>query len=102
VLATRYEGWANVLLEAMACGLPVITTDVGGNAGVVTSDRLGTLVPFGDSEALTAAIASGLAKFWDQKLIRDYAEQNSWDRRVAAVIDVFREVRQAVGANEPE
>lgn len=99
VLATRYEGWANVLLEAMACGLPVITTDVGGNAGVVKSDRLGTLVPFGDAEALTAAIESALAKCWDQKLIRDYAEQNSWDRRVAAVIDVFKELRQATGAN---
>jgi len=35
----------------MACGLPVITTEVGGNKEVVNDPRLGTVVPFGDSEA---------------------------------------------------
>ncbi|MDZ7829188.1 MAG: glycosyltransferase [Halofilum sp. (in: g-proteobacteria)] len=56
VLATRNEGWANVLLEAMACGLPVVTTDVGGNREVVSDDHLGLIVPFGDAEALAEAI----------------------------------------------
>ena len=51
VLATSYEGWANVFLEAMACGLPVVTTDVGGNAQVVNDRSLGRIVPFGDSTA---------------------------------------------------
>ncbi|UCV17326.1 glycosyltransferase [Ferribacterium limneticum] len=82
VLATSNEGWANVFLEAMACGLPVVTTDVGGNKEVVCDDKLGIVVPFGDSEALCQAIASSLNRRWDNKKIRHYAEENAWDERV--------------------
>jgi glycosyltransferase involved in cell wall biosynthesis len=57
VLSTANEGWANVFLEAMACGLPVVTTDVGGNAEVVCDESLGSITPFGDANALQSAIA---------------------------------------------
>ena len=60
VLATSYEGWANVFLEAMACGLPVVTTDVGGNAQVVNDRSLGRIVPFGDQARLQEAIHEAL------------------------------------------
>ena len=43
VLATGNEGWANVFLEAMACGLPIVTTDVGGNSEVVNNSELGII-----------------------------------------------------------
>jgi glycosyltransferase involved in cell wall biosynthesis len=92
VLATRNEGWANVLLEAMACGLPVITTDVGGNAEVVCRPELGRVVPFGDKQALTQAVADALAMKWDQKEIVRYACANSWDNRVAVLIKEFEKI----------
>jgi teichuronic acid biosynthesis glycosyltransferase TuaC len=89
VLATRNEGWANVFLEAMACGLPVVATDVGGNAEVVCQESLGSIVPFGDPQALAAALAASLQRSWDRTLIRHYAEQNTWDSRVAVLRSEF-------------
>jgi teichuronic acid biosynthesis glycosyltransferase TuaC len=99
VLATRNEGWANVFLEAMACGLPVVTTDVGGNAEVVCSPQLGTVVPFGDAEQLSQALSQALATRWDAAAIRRHAEANTWDQRVAVLVDHFRRlVGAAAGA----
>lgn len=82
VLATRNEGWANVFLEAMACGLPVVTTRVGGNAEVVASPALGALVPFGDAAALADAMTRAVRQTWDRDGLRAYAQANTWDQRV--------------------
>lgn len=81
-LSTRNEGWANVFLEAMACGLPVVATDVGGNAEVVCSPALGEIVPFDDGPALTAALQRALGNPWRRDEIRAYAQSNTWDRRI--------------------
>ena len=89
VLATRNEGWANVFLEAMACGLPVVTTDVGGNREVVARPELGTVVPFGDGEALEQVLGEALDRPWDRARIRAYAEENDWDRRVKILVAEF-------------
>ena len=90
VLATANEGWANVFLEAMACGLPVITTEVGGNIEVVNAPELGTVVPFGDSAALLAALLQGFETVWDRSLIIQYARENSWDTRVRILVEEFQ------------
>ena len=92
VLATANEGWANVFLEAMACGLPVITTKVGGNQEVVNDSSLGIVVPFGDSAALLAALLQGLETAWDRLLIIQYARENSWDTRVKILVEEFQRI----------
>jgi len=101
VLATRNEGWANVFLEAMACGLPVIATDVGGNAEVVCRAELGSVVPFGDAAALQQALDDALSKNWDRAAILQYAQANQWDKRVAQLLRAYERIFNRV-ADHPE
>jgi teichuronic acid biosynthesis glycosyltransferase TuaC len=95
VLSTRNEGWANVLLEAMACGLPVVASDVGGNAEVVCTPDLGVIIPFDDHPALVNALRDALVRSWDRQMIRAYAEANTWDCRVATLLQEFRALAPA-------
>ena len=92
VLATANEGWANVFLEAMACGLAVVTTAVGGNAEVVSSPDLGTIVPFGDADALHAALVEALGREWDRERIIAHARENTWDSRIAALMTHYQRI----------
>ncbi len=103
VLATQNEGWANVFLEAMACGLPVVTTAVGGNAEVVAHSGLGTLVPFGEPDALARAIEEALLFDWDRDSIVAHAEANDWNQRVAVLADEFAGiVAREAGVDMPD
>ena len=56
VLPSLAEGISNTILEAMASGLPVIATDVGGNADLVASGLTGSIVPAADPEAMAVEI----------------------------------------------
>jgi glycosyltransferase involved in cell wall biosynthesis len=79
-LASSKEGWANVLLEALACGIPVVTTSFWGNKEVIQSDSLGILVDSQHPVKLSQALDKALRKKWDRKAIVDHARQNSWQR----------------------
>lgn len=92
VLSTRNEGWANVILEAMGCGVPVVASDVGGNREVVCRPELGEIVPFDDHAALAQALDNALSREWNGPLIRAYAEDNSWDSRVATLTALFNKL----------
>ncbi len=82
VLPSRWEGFGVVLVEALACGCPVISTDCqSGPREILENGRFGTLVPVGDPGALAEAIEGRHAASWDPADLKRRAE----DFRVEAV-----------------
>ena len=76
VLSSAWEGFGNVLVEAMACGLPTVSTDCpSGPAEILQDGRYGRLVPVGDSTALADAIVQTLEHAPDPARLQRHAGQ---------------------------
>lgn len=92
ILPSHSEGWANVLLESMACGVPVISTDVGGSAEVIASPVAGALLHGRDPQELAALILERLATGGDRGAVRQYAEGFGWQRTAQSQLLLLRQV----------
>jgi glycosyltransferase involved in cell wall biosynthesis len=86
-LPSYMEGCPNVVLEALACGRPVVATNVGGIPEIM-SDECGRLVPPREPTALAQALASVLDRTWDAKAI-SAQRSRSWDTVAAELLEVF-------------
>ena len=86
-LVSSREGWANVLLESMACGTPVVATRVWGAPEVVVSPELGILVEQ-DTREIAAALEKAVTKVWNRQLIEHHASKRTW-QVVASEVEEF-------------
>jgi glycosyltransferase involved in cell wall biosynthesis len=93
VLASSREGWPNVLLEAMACGTPVVASDIWGNPEIVSCPHAGTLIHHNTPGGIADAIRWLFANLPDRALTRAYAETLSWDDTTAGQLRLFSSVR---------
>jgi glycosyltransferase involved in cell wall biosynthesis len=90
VLSSTYEGLGNVLIEALACGCPVVSTDCpSGPAEILENGQYGRLVPVGDPAAMAQAIIATLEAPPDRGLLQKRASLFSVDRAVEQYLEVL-------------
>lgn len=99
VLASKSEGMPNVLLESLACGTPVIATDVGGNAEVVSAAEAGVLMPERSTEALVEAYRRLVQARPAAQAVRRHAERFGWAPVTHAQLTLFEAILQSAAGS---
>ncbi len=93
ILASSREGWANVLLEAMACGTPAIGSPIWGNPEVIGKPEAGILMTERSARGVVDAVKTLFeARLPTREATRQYAQAFSWDATTDGQIELFRSI----------
>jgi teichuronic acid biosynthesis glycosyltransferase TuaC len=99
LLASSREGWANVLLESMACGTPVLASAVWGTPEVVAVPEAGLLLRNRDAASIAAAVMQLRSAFPDRTKTRRYAEKFDWQSTTDGQVRIFEALK--IAARQP-
>jgi D-inositol-3-phosphate glycosyltransferase len=94
IMPSHYESFGMVALEAMACGTPVVASQVGGLAFLIQDGITGFVVPDGDPRALSERLTRLLTEPGLRQTLGEqaaaYARQYAWEHIVDRLLDVYR------------
>lgn len=98
ILASSREGMANVLLESIACGCPLVATDVWGTPEIVSARDAGVLIPEPTPDAICDGVHRLFADLPDRRSTHEFSRQFYWQPTVEGQLEIFRSIAASGGA----